>query len=120
MIDESRGVLLRLQQTVCAKHGAQFVEVRNYSMVRLAASSLGQQPFQGCRSAVNGASSGWFLWAGENSMADYSFQPVSCTALFEKCPQVIKYLGLPPGYRFIIDDRGREDVWFEPGPAPLA
>ena len=29
-------------------------------------------------------------------------------------PQIIEYLDLPPGYRFLIDDNGYEDVWFDP------
>lgn len=28
-------------------------------------------------------------------------------------PEVLPYLELPPGYRFIIDGKGYEDVWFD-------
>lgn len=113
MIDQNSGMLLKLQQSVCAKHGAKFVGVHKHSMVRLALGSLGQQPFQGLRSAPDGESSGWFLWAGQYSTADDFFQLVSYSALFEKCPQVIKYLGLPPGYRFVVDCEGYGEVWLD-------
>ncbi|WP_425164790.1 immunity protein Imm33 domain-containing protein [Delftia lacustris] len=29
-------------------------------------------------------------------------------------PALMPYLALAPGYRFIIDDEGYEDIWHEP------
>jgi hypothetical protein len=28
-------------------------------------------------------------------------------------PLVVDFLDLPPGYRFVIDDNGYKDVWFD-------
>jgi len=32
----------------------------------------------------------------------------------EYLPEALRYLDLPPGYRFQIDRSGYEDVWFDP------
>jgi hypothetical protein len=29
-------------------------------------------------------------------------------------PEVLKFLGLPPGWRFLTDVKGYEDVWHDP------
>ncbi|WP_436968388.1 immunity protein Imm33 domain-containing protein [Burkholderia multivorans] len=42
--------------------------------------------------------------------ADF-YQPVHTDHLAELLPAVIKYLRLPHGSKFIIDDNGFEDVW---------
>ena len=40
------------------------------------------------------------------------FVPLHVVHLDEWCPEVKKYLGLPPGWRFLIAE-GHEDVWFD-------
>ncbi len=106
--------LIQLQLSVCSKHGAPFVAAPDHSKVGLALATLGKQPFYGVRSEVVGDTSGWYLWAGDYSDADDFFQPVHVAHLLERCPGVLKYLGLAPGYGFIVDDNGYEDVWFDP------
>lgn len=40
------------------------------------------------------------------------FKPMHLKHLIEQHPEPIPYLGLPPGWRFLIDPtRGYEDVW---------
>ena len=39
--------------------------------------------------------------------------PIHTLHLYEWKPEIIKYLGLPPGWRFLIAP-GYEDVWFDP------
>jgi hypothetical protein len=57
--------------------------------------------------------SGWYIWAGtELSASPDFFRPLHLTHVPEWCPAVMKYLGLPPGWRFLIAD-GHEDVWFD-------
>lgn len=41
------------------------------------------------------------------------FKPLHIRHLIEDRPVVLKYLGLPPGWRFQIDDKGYEDIWFD-------
>ena len=68
-------------------------------------------PINGLRHPVTQNTSGWYIWAGEEFNTDPDFfKPLHIFHLIDWCPDVIKYLGLPPGYRFLIAD-GYEDVW---------
>ena len=33
--------------------------------------------------------------------------------LLEYRPAILKYLGLPTGFRVLINDKGYEDIWFD-------
>jgi hypothetical protein len=41
------------------------------------------------------------------------FQPLHVAQLPERCRRALKYLALPPGWRF-LDAPGHEDVWSDP------
>lgn len=58
---------------------------------------------------------GWYLWSGEeiNQSDNDFFKPLHVGHLLVKQPIVLKYLGLPPGWRFQIDENGYEDIWFD-------
>lgn len=45
-------------------------------------------------------------------MRDDFFQAIHVEHIESWCPEVIKYLALPPGWRFLIAD-GYVDVWFD-------
>jgi hypothetical protein len=71
----------------------------------------GLQPINGLRHPPERGTSGWYIWAGgEFSDAPDFFQPLHAEHLIEWCPEVIPYLSLPPGWRFLIAP-GIEDVW---------
>ena len=70
-------------------------------------------PINGVRSLPKGDTTGGFLWAGEelSSDPDY-FVPLHVEHLDDWRPGLRRYLGLPPGWRFLIDPTaGHEDVW---------
>jgi hypothetical protein len=74
---------------------------------------VGAMPLNGLRHRPEGDTTGWYIWAGETLSDDPSFfQPVHVSHLGEWCPAVIPYLGLPPGWRFLIAS-GHEDVWYD-------
>ena len=83
------------------------------SIIGVARQTIGDKPTNGLRHAVNGTSNGWFLWRGEWSDADEFFQPLHVEHLVDYFPDAVPYLHLPPGYRFLVDDKGYEDVWFD-------
>jgi hypothetical protein len=60
--------------------------------------------------------SGWWIWSGERSIPQDDsgsfFDSLHAWHLPERCPEVLPYLGLPPGWRFLIAP-GYEDVWFD-------
>ncbi len=64
---------------------------------------LRHQPEQG--------TTGWFIWAGEDLSDDPDFfVPLHAKHLAEWCPEVLVYLALPPGWRFLLAP-DHEDVW---------
>ncbi|PPJ22352.1 hypothetical protein C5E45_23535 [Nocardia nova] len=103
---------LEMQQSVCARYG--LTGVPPEPMVALAVETVGAMPIYGTRLELgDGDNVGWFLHCGEFSDATDFYGPVHTDHLKQLLPQVISYLRLPPGSRFIIDDRGYEDVWTE-------
>jgi hypothetical protein len=69
-------------------------------------------PINGMRHQVEKGTTGWYIWSGENfSMNSDFFKPFCVKHLIELKPEIIKYLGLPPGYRFLVDNIGFEDIW---------
>lgn len=71
----------------------------------------GTLPINGLRHPPENGTAGWYIWAGDYSEAGDFFQPLHIQHLIEMYPDLLKYLGLPPGYRFQIDNKGYEDVW---------
>jgi len=102
-----------LAQAVCAAHGLPAIPPED--QVAVAISTLGQMPVYGTRIVLpeNGTVS-WFVHCGNYSDADDFYQPVHTAHLTDMLPQIVRYLHLPPGAKFIIDDQGYEDVWMAP------
>lgn len=74
----------------------------------------GAYPTNGLRHLPRGDTTGWYIWAGEELSEDADFfEPIHVEHLRTRCPDVLRYLGLPPGWRFLIAP-GHEDVWFDP------
>ncbi|MEI6950840.1 hypothetical protein V9K67_26910, partial [Paraflavisolibacter sp. H34] len=99
------------QISTCQTHGAEYSPVDPFQIVGLA-DDLSQVSFNGLRHPVDN-SSGWFLWSGDYNDDDNFFKPYHIWHLMYSKPEVLKYLGLASGYRFLIDDEGYEDVWFD-------
>jgi hypothetical protein len=70
----------------------------------------GVKPIHGLRHPPIGDTSGWYLWAGEYSEDPDFFISLHVGHLVDWRPEVIKYLGLPAGWRFLIADN-HVDVW---------
>jgi hypothetical protein len=82
--------------------------------VGMAVHTLGLRPLNGLRHLPHRGTAGWYIWGGEELSQDPNFfQPVPFSHLPERCPEVVQYLALPPGSRFLIAD-GHEDVWHDP------
>lgn len=73
----------------------------------------GISPLNGLRHPPGSSMSGWYIWAGEEYSDDPDFfVPLHISHLGEWCPTVIPYLGLPPGWRFLLAE-DYEDVWYD-------
>jgi hypothetical protein len=106
--------LEELQQATCKRLGAAFCPSPLQAKVGIANNvRTGLKPINGLRHPIVGDSTGWYIWAGEtiSNAADY-FIPLHVTHLDQWCPAIKKYLGLPPGWRFLVADE-YEDVWFD-------
>ena len=70
-------------------------------------------PINGLRHPIDDPASGWFLWVGsEFPTDDDAFVPLHVSHLSSWRPEVLPYLGLGPGWRFLLAP-GYEDVWFD-------
>ncbi len=100
------------QHEVCKRFGVRWFAAPNDMKVGIAHNvRTGLQPINGLRHPPEGDSTGWYIWAGEVlSQEDDFFVPLHVGHLREWCPAVLRYLGLPPGWRFLIAP-GYEDVW---------
>lgn len=79
--------------------------------IGMALDTLALRPLNGLRHLPHNGTAGWYIWGGpEISQHPDFFQPVHFAHLPELCPQVVDYLALAPGSRFLIDER-YEDVW---------
>lgn len=100
------------QRDVCKKYCLQ--EVDPEEMVAVAISTIGAMPIYGTRIALpEGGNISWFFYCGSHSTETDFYKPLHAEHLNEMLPLVQKYLRLPPGANFIIDDKGFEDVWTE-------
>lgn len=102
------------QRRTCLRFGADYYPAPLNQKIGIAENvRTGLLPINGLRHPPKGDTTGWFIWAGEELSASPDFfVPLHIEHLDEWCPQVKKYLGLPPGWRFLIAGE-YEDVWFD-------
>lgn len=100
------------QQAVCTRFGVQPVAADLAAKVGISRSVRdGQIPLNGMRHPLEDGTTGWFIWAGEELSSDPDFfVPLHAEHLAEWCPEVLPYLALPPGWRFLLAP-DYEDVW---------
>lgn len=99
---------------ICEKFGVDPVKPEPGSKLGIALETLGQKPINGLRHSPENGTNGWYIWCGNSlSKSEDFFQPLHIEHIDEYLPMVKKYLDLPPGYRFQIDDKNYEDVWFD-------
>ena len=103
-----------LQREICRKYGAEYIPSPSSLKVAIASNVKdGIVPINGLRHPPEGNTTGWYIWAGEEfSEAPDFFRPLHVEHLDERCSVVKKYLGLAPGWRFLIAGE-HEDVWFD-------
>jgi hypothetical protein len=99
------------QREVCTRAGAAFDPPAAMEKVGIALQTLNLLPLNGLRLRPENGTCGWYIWGGEErSQEDDFFQPLHVCHLEERCSEVIPYLGLPPGYRFLLAPT-YEDIW---------
>jgi hypothetical protein len=104
------------QQAICKTLNVTWTPISINSMIAFNESLLSDtKPINGLRHPGTETIAGWYLWSGGDipQQDDEFFKPVHVVHLLHDRPIVLKYLGLPPGWRFQIDDNGYEDIWFD-------
>jgi len=103
------------QMAICEKCGSSYYEALPFFKNRgIKTIKNGVWPINGLRHPLEGDTTGWYIWAGENFSSDPDFfEPVHVIHIIESFPIIVKYLGLAPGMRFLITDT-YEDVWNDP------
>jgi hypothetical protein len=113
--------ILGAQEDICRRFAADFVPTDLQATLAVALDTLGSAaPLHGLRQQPEGGGCGWYIWAGDASADPNFFESVHALYLCDTIPQVLPYLGLGPGWRFLLAP-GYEDVWFDPnvpGPGP--
>lgn len=71
----------------------------------------GKVHLNGMRVRPENGTCGWYIWAGEEFSSDGDFfVPLHASHLEVWAPLAIRFLGLPPGWRFLVTN-DYEDVW---------
>jgi hypothetical protein len=102
------------QIEICRKYGVECQPLD--TVLKLGVSDnffSGVLPLNGLRHPQEHDTCGWYLWAGEEmSAAEDFFKPMHVYHLIKRCPNTLKYLALPAGWRFLVAG-DYEDVWFD-------
>ena len=106
--------LLGAQEDVCRRFAAEFLPTDLETWLAVALETLGSgAPLHGLRQAPDAEGCGWYIWAGDPSDDPDFFKSLHALHLCDTIPQVLPYLGLGPGWRFLLAP-GYEDVWYDP------
>jgi hypothetical protein len=101
------------QRATCREHSADFAPPTPGSRVGIALQTLGLAPLNGLRIPEHGEACGWYVWGGEAKSDDADFyQPQCVEHLADRCPLAMRFLGLPPRWRFLTDSK-YVDVWYD-------
>jgi len=93
------------------KRGAEFLAAPPTTKVGIAIATLGLVPINAMRLKPTGDTNGWYFYCGKQfSSAPDFFQPLHTRHLITRLHQVLDFLGLPPGYRFLLAG-DYIDVW---------
>ena len=100
------------QKEVCSRYNTEWVAADLGSKVGITTNARGNTfPLKGVRHIPAADTTGWYIYAGDKTSQDSDwYKPLHVEHLREFCPMVLKYLGLPPGWGFVVAP-GYEDVW---------
>jgi hypothetical protein len=103
------------QMKVCLRFKASYLASNDHLKVAISRNfDKHKFPINGLRHSPEGDTTGWYIWSGEELLDDPRFfVPIHTSHLRDRCPGVLNYLGLGPGWRFLLAP-AHEDVWFDP------
>ena len=106
--------LIAEQKLLCEEFDSAYVEVKGDDVVAVAVQTLNQEPIVGLRKKPETEENvAWFIYGGELGEGQDFITTMTVRELQDILPDVLPYLALSEGYRFMIDGDDYEDVWKE-------
>jgi hypothetical protein len=107
----------KMQKSICKKFKAQYCASPLNLRIGISTQLLEKDkvyPINGLRMLPESNTTGWYIWNGEGSYStdEDFFKPLCLHHIKDYCPEIISYLGLAPGWRFLLAPN-YEDVWFD-------
>ncbi|WP_308721345.1 hypothetical protein [Komagataeibacter xylinus] len=101
-----------IQMDICNKFHAPYLDCGWDLKLGIARNvQTGLLPVNGLRLQPENGTSGWYIWAGEEmSQDDDFFVPLHTHHILHWCKMVVPYLGLAPGWTFLVTP-DYENVW---------
>ena len=112
LIHNNWNVHIEAQKEICDKSNSTWKPINKKLNIGIS-TNLEKDPINGLRHPAEKGTTGWFIWTGEYSETDDFFQPICAEHLLQQRPEIIKYLGLDVGFRFLSDSKGYEDIWYD-------
>lgn len=101
------------QSRVCQSHGAVVNRPSGETKLGIALQTAGQLPLNALRHPEEHGTCGWYIWWGDTLNEDPEFfQPLHVRHLAVRCPELLPFIALPPGWRVQLAP-GHEDVWYD-------
>ncbi len=101
----------RTPQDICTAYGSPFAPPAPLDKVAVALNTLGQPPLNARRVSPERGTCGWYIWGGEGggrSRTPGFFQTLPVAHLIDRCPRILPFLALAPGWRVRIAADGPE------------
>ena len=101
----------RTPQEICSAYGSAFVPPAPLDRVAVALDTLDLPPLNARRVSPERGACGWYIWGGEGGGRSRSpgfFQTLQVAHLLERCPQIMPFLALAPGWRVRLAAGGPE------------
>ncbi|WP_215755504.1 hypothetical protein [Acetobacter sp. P5B1] len=103
--------IIKMQKKICEEYGSDFVSVFPNEKLGISINVKEKvRPLNGMRVMPGKDTCGWYIWAGEYLEDKDFFVPLHVNHLIKWEPLLLPYLGLAPGWRFLITEEYK-DVW---------
>jgi len=112
MLYNDWNVHIETQKEICEKYNSKWKPISKSLKIGIS-ENLDLEPIYGLRHKTENGKVYWFIYSGDYSEKEDFFKPICAEHLLQRKPKLIDYLGLDEGFRFIIDEKGYEDVWFD-------
>lgn len=102
------------QMALCKKYDAIYDPPPPGSMTGISFDhDFSTMPINGLRHPPYKDTNGWYIWASTDFPKEDGWKVIHYSHLPDCLPLIVKFLCLPPGWRFLTDG-AYEDVWFDP------